>query len=110
MITNALTPAIKGSYIVAVLAYAIAFYIAAKVEGPFGVTIALFLVGASLWLVTASTFRWGKLVGYPVFVKERRFSLEHFLRNLVMTGLVVVMLALIGSPVFGFVFWLILKK
>ena len=110
MTTNALMPAIKRSCIVAVFAYAFAFYIAAKVEGPLGISTALLLAGASLWLVTASTFRWGKLVGYPVFNQERRFSLEHFLRNLVMTGLVVVILCLIGSPVFGIVFWLTSKK
>jgi hypothetical protein len=110
MMTKALTPEIKASYVVAVFAYAFAFYIAAKIEGPFGVCAALFLAVASLWLVTASTFCWGKLVGYSVFDQERKFSLEHFLRNLVMTGLVIVLLSIIGSPVFGFVFWLIAKK
>jgi len=110
MITKALTPEMKASYVVAIFAYAFAFYFAAKIEGPFGASVALLLVVASVWLVTASTFRWGKLVGYAVLDQKRRFSLEHFLRNLAMTGLVIVMLSLIGAPVFGFVFWLIAKK
>src|SRR3954468_22477307 len=109
MTTQALTREMKASYVVAVFAYASAFYFAAKIEGPFGATAALLLTIASVWLVSASTFSWGKLIGYPVYDDKRRFSLEHFLRNLAMTGLVMVMLALLGSPVFAFVFRLIAK-
>ncbi len=110
MTTKALTREIKASYVVAVFAYAFAFYLAAKIEGPLGGSAALLLAIASAWLVTASTFSWGKLIGYPVYDDERRFSLEHFLRNLVMTGLVMVMLSILGSPIFAFAFWLIAKK
>ena len=110
MITKALTPQIKVSYLAAIVAYAIAFLAAAKIEGQVGVSLAVLLAAASLWLVSSSTFRWGRLVGYPVFDPERRFSLEHFLRNLVMTGLMLVVLSFIGLPIFATVFWLIAKR
>jgi hypothetical protein len=109
MITKALTPQIKASYVKAVFAYAFAFYIAAKIESPVGVCIAASLAAVSFWLVIVSTFRWGSLVGYAVFDQTKKFHFEHLLRNVVMTALVFVGLSLIGLPVFGVVFWLIAK-
>ena len=110
MIIKALTPQIKASYVAAIFVYALAILIAAKIEGSVGVSFAALLAVASLWLVASSTFRWGGLLGYSVFDQKRRFSFEHFLRNIVMTGLVIVSLTLIGLPVFGLVGWLITKK
>jgi hypothetical protein len=110
MITKALTPQIKTSYLVAILAYYFAFLIGAKVNGPAGASIVALFVLASIWLVISATFQWGKLVGYPVYNAVTGFSLEHFLRNLVMTGLVFVMLALIGSPILSIAVWLSAKK
>ena len=110
MNTKALTPQIKASYITAIFAYAFALYVVCKVEGAFGLSVAAMLAAASLWLVTAATFRWGSLVGYPVYDQDKKFSFEHFLRNGVMTALVIISLSFIGLPVFALVGWLITKK
>jgi membrane protease YdiL (CAAX protease family) len=110
MSTKILRPDILAAYALAVLVYALAIYVAGTIDHLLASRLVLLLAAASVFLVTAATFRWGRLSGYPVLSEGKRFSLEFLLRNLAMTVFALVMLAILGSPVWGIVFWLIARR
>src|SRR5690349_3566318 len=104
-----LTPKILTGYAIAVMVFAVALY-AAMVLGPQGRSVTLLCMVGSVSLVAAGTFRWGALTGFPIFSRERGFSLEFLLRNLVMTVLVLGVLDILAGPIWAFVFWIAARK
>jgi len=106
MNTKTLTGRSVAAYAAAVLVLAVGLYFGCAFDGLLGRNAMRLLTFAGVGLVAASTSHWGKVSGFPIRSEERGFSFEFLLRNVVMTALVLVMLSIIATPVWAFIFWL----